>query len=65
MIFADTSFPKVIVHCNSCSPGGRGSKSAGWYLDEVEASGSKQEVYVLQGGWQAWKAAYPDKVVKW
>lgn len=60
------STPKVVFHCNSCKPGGRGPRSAGWYLDYIEEKGDpKQEVYVLQGGWKAWVAAYPDKVVKW
>jgi len=59
------SIPKVIFHCNSCKPGGRGPRTAAWYQDWLDAQGETgSKAYILEGGWKAWMAEYPDKVVK-
>ncbi|KAJ3226684.1 hypothetical protein HDU78_010318 [Chytriomyces hyalinus] len=48
---------KVIFHCALSQV--RGPKAANAYLKEVvEAAGSKQEVYVLQGGFTKWQSRY-------
>ncbi|KLT40411.1 hypothetical protein CC85DRAFT_287513 [Cutaneotrichosporon oleaginosum] len=59
------NIPKVVFHCNSCSAGGRGQRSAAWYQDWLDAQGvTSSQALVLKGGWKAWLAAFPDKVVK-
>lgn len=55
--------PKVIFHCNSCKPGGRGPRTAGWYADELKRQGKGDQadtVFVLEGGMKAWVSAYGD-----
>ncbi|KAJ3231189.1 hypothetical protein HDU81_003957 [Chytriomyces hyalinus] len=48
---------KIIFHCALSQV--RGPKAANAYLKEVvEATGSKQEVYVLQGGFTKWQSRY-------
>lgn len=59
------SISTVVFHCNSCKAGGRGQRSAAWYQDWLDSEGiSSSKALVLAGGWQAWAAAFPDKVVK-
>jgi len=54
-----STIPKVIFHCNSCSPGGRGPRTAGWYSDELKRRGlSPDGVLVLEGGLKSWLASY-------
>jgi arsenical-resistance protein 2 len=56
--------PRVIFHCNSCSPNGRGPRTAGWYADELETKGlgdKVEGVFVLEGGIKAWKALYGEE----
>ncbi|BEJ11539.1 hypothetical protein CspHIS471_0109610 [Cutaneotrichosporon sp. HIS471] len=59
------NIPTVVFHCNSCSAGGRGQRSAAWYQDWLDAHGiTSSKALVLQGGWKSWLAAFPDKVIK-
>ncbi|GAA5999089.1 uncharacterized protein JCM10292_003318 [Rhodotorula paludigena] len=47
----------VIFHCNSCSAGGRGHRSAGWYQDALDQAGVGKDVSraaVLEGGIKGW-----------
>jgi arsenical-resistance protein 2 len=54
-----------VFHCNSCSPGGRGPRAAAWYQDWLDSNGIKtSQALVLTGGYKAWTAEYPDKLVK-
>ncbi|KAG8967333.1 hypothetical protein FRC03_010178 [Tulasnella sp. 419] len=47
--------PIVVFHCNSCSEGGRGPRTAGWYADELERRGlDKSGVFILSGGIKGW-----------
>lgn len=55
--------PKVVFHCNSCKPGGRGPRTAGWYADELKRQGKADQadnVFVLEGGMKAWVSVYGD-----
>lgn len=59
------SIPKVVFHCNSCKPGGRGPRCAAWYQDYLDENGIKSsQALVLKGGYKAWAAEFPDRVVK-
>ncbi|KAG9047637.1 hypothetical protein FS837_001830 [Tulasnella sp. UAMH 9824] len=63
IVAALSSIPKVVFHCYSCKPGGRGPKTAGWYADELIRAGKEdraKNVFVLQGGVKAWISAYGD-----
>ncbi|KAJ6631204.1 Rhodanese-like domain-containing protein [Mycena sp. CBHHK59/15] len=56
-----SSVPLVIFHCNSCKPGGRGPRSAGWYQDALDEKGiTISRALVLEGGIKAWAAAYGE-----
>ncbi|KAG8938319.1 hypothetical protein FRC04_009081 [Tulasnella sp. 424] len=63
-IFATISHvPKVVFHCNSCKPGGRGPRTAGWYADELKRQGKgdqAENVFVLQGGVKGWISTYGE-----
>jgi len=55
--------PKIVFHCNSCSNGGRGPRTAGWYADALRQRGfteASEGVLVLQGGLKAWLALYAE-----
>ncbi|KAJ7437378.1 Rhodanese-like domain-containing protein [Mycena galericulata] len=55
------SVPLVIFHCNSCKPGGRGPRTAGWYQDAVNATGNGASRGVfLDGGIKAWVEAFGE-----
>lgn len=59
------SIPTVVFHCNSCKPGGRGPRCASWYQDYLDENGIKtSRAVVLKGGYKAWMAEFPDRVVK-
>ncbi|KIO28978.1 hypothetical protein M407DRAFT_242790 [Tulasnella calospora MUT 4182] len=65
IVAALSNIPKVIFHCNSCKPGGRGPRTAGWYADELMRQGKEDQaknVFVLQGGVKGWISAYGDDV---
>ncbi|KAG8932452.1 hypothetical protein FRC01_013822 [Tulasnella sp. 417] len=58
-----SNIPKVIFHCNSCKPGGRGPRTAGWYSDELIRRGREDQaknVLILQGGAKGWISTYGD-----
>ncbi|KAJ7236213.1 Rhodanese-like domain-containing protein [Mycena rebaudengoi] len=56
--------PLVIFQCNSCKPGGRGPRAAGWYQDAIDAKGiSTSQALVLEGGIRAWITAYGEDEV--
>lgn len=51
----------VVFHCNSCKPGGRGPRSAGWYQDELDRQGvTESRAVVLEGGIKGWVDKYGD-----
>ncbi|KAG8993740.1 hypothetical protein FRB94_006370 [Tulasnella sp. JGI-2019a] len=52
--------PRVIFHCNSCSPNGRGPRTAGWYADELKRRGlsNVDGVMVLEGGLKSWLESF-------
>ncbi|KAJ7660044.1 Rhodanese-like domain-containing protein [Mycena rosella] len=53
--------PVVVFHCNSCKPGGRGPRAAGWYQDAIDAKGSGTSLaVVLEGGIKAWVSAFGE-----
>ncbi|KAF7350511.1 Rhodanese-like protein [Mycena venus] len=55
------SVPLVIFHCNSCKPGGRGPRTAGWYQDACNAQGAgTSRAVVLEGGIKAWVEAFGE-----
>jgi len=55
------TIPRVIFHCNSCSQGGRGPRTAGWYADELKRRGLDTDgVIILEGGLKGWLALYAD-----
>ncbi|KAJ6571821.1 Rhodanese-like domain-containing protein [Mycena capillaripes] len=55
------SVPLVVFHCNSCKPGSRGQRTAGWYQDAVDARGSDTSRAVfLEGGIKAWVEAFGE-----
>ena len=42
----------------SCTPTGRGARSANWFADYAEEkSDSSLEIYILEGGIKGWVAA--------
>ncbi|EJT46382.1 hypothetical protein A1Q1_05029 [Trichosporon asahii var. asahii CBS 2479] len=46
-------------------PGGRGPRCAAWYQDYLDENGIKSsQALVLKGGYKAWAAEFPDRVVK-
>lgn len=54
--------PKVIMHCSSSK--GRGPRCAGWYQDYLDQQNCKTSAaYVLVGGINAWRDAYPGSIV--
>ncbi|GFZ42348.1 hypothetical protein JCM24511_00063 [Saitozyma sp. JCM 24511] len=54
--------PKVILHCSSSK--GRGPRCAGWYQDYLDQQNCKTSAaYVLVGGINAWRDAYPGSIV--
>ncbi|KAI0075694.1 Rhodanese-like protein [Panus rudis PR-1116 ss-1] len=51
--------PKVIFHCQSCTPGGRGRRVAAWYQDALNERGIKSsQALVLDGGIKNWIAQF-------
>ncbi|KAJ7151042.1 Rhodanese-like domain-containing protein [Mycena filopes] len=53
--------PLVVFHCNSCKPGGRGPRTAGWYQDALDAKGvGTSRAVVLEGGIKAWIEAFGE-----
>ncbi|KAJ7721941.1 Rhodanese-like domain-containing protein [Mycena maculata] len=53
--------PLVIFYCNSCKPGGRGPRSAGWYQDALDAAGNgTSRAVFLEGGIRAWIEAFGE-----
>ncbi|KAJ7484677.1 Rhodanese-like domain-containing protein [Mycena latifolia] len=56
-----STVPVVVFHCNSCKPGGRGPRTAGWYQDALDANGSTTSRAVfLEGGIKAWVEAFGE-----
>ncbi|KAJ7149025.1 Rhodanese-like domain-containing protein [Mycena crocata] len=56
-----SNVPLVVFHCNSCKPGGRGPRAAGWYQDVIDAQGSgTSRAVVLEGGIKAWVEAFGE-----
>ncbi|KAJ7128098.1 Rhodanese-like domain-containing protein [Mycena filopes] len=56
-----SSVPLVVFHCNSCKPGGRGPRTAGWYQDALDAKGVRtSRAVVLEGGIKAWIEAFGE-----
>ncbi|GAA5941462.1 hypothetical protein JCM10213_006092 [Rhodosporidiobolus nylandii] len=56
-------YPLVILHCNSCSAGGRGDRCAGWLQDAYDAAGISKDAsraVVLDGGIKGWLKAYGE-----
>ncbi|TRM60367.1 Rhodanese-like domain-containing protein [Schizophyllum amplum] len=52
---------KVVFHCQSCLPGGRAYRAAGWYADALEKRGlSTEGVYYLEGGIKAWAGTFGE-----
>ena len=55
------SIPIVIFHCNSCSPGGRGPRTAAWYQDALDIQGIKSShAVILASGVKGWIARYEE-----
>ncbi|KAK0459776.1 Rhodanese-like domain-containing protein [Desarmillaria tabescens] len=55
------TLPLVVFHCNSCKPGGRGPRTAGWYQDELDKQGvTGSRAVVLEGGIKGWVEKYGD-----
>ncbi|KAJ7627660.1 Rhodanese-like domain-containing protein [Mycena polygramma] len=55
------SVPLVIFHCNSCKPGGRGPRTAGWYQDAIDTGGTgTSRAVFLEGGIKAWVEAFGE-----
>jgi arsenical-resistance protein 2 len=55
--------PLVIFHCNSCSPTGRGPRTAGWYAEELDRRGipaTQSTARVLDGGIKEFIRLYGD-----
>ncbi|KAK0210800.1 Rhodanese-like domain-containing protein [Desarmillaria ectypa] len=51
----------AVFHCNSCKPGGRGPRTAGWYQDELDKQGvTESRAVVLEGGIKGWVEKYGD-----
>ncbi|KAG7452500.1 uncharacterized protein BT62DRAFT_925047 [Guyanagaster necrorhizus] len=49
----------VVFHCNSCKPGGRGPRTAGWYQDELDRRGvTESRAVILEGGIKGWVEKY-------
>jgi arsenical-resistance protein 2 len=57
-----SQIPIVIFHCSSCSETGRGSRTAGWYREELQKQGVAvtQTVWVLDGGIKQFSALYGE-----
>jgi arsenical-resistance protein 2 len=52
----------VILHCSSSK--GRGPRCAGWYQDYLDQQNcTTSAAYVLVGGINAWRDAYPGSIV--
>ncbi|KAL1743987.1 Rhodanese-like domain-containing protein [Schizophyllum fasciatum] len=52
---------KVVFHCQSCLPGGRAYRAAGWYADALEKLGLPTDgVFYLEGGIKAWREKYGE-----
>jgi arsenical-resistance protein 2 len=57
------SVPRLVFYCNSCAPNGRSASAAGWAADALEDhyvadmadTDIKQQVFILEGGIEAWK----------
>ncbi|KAJ7910688.1 hypothetical protein B0H13DRAFT_2011927 [Mycena leptocephala] len=48
------SVPLVVFHCNSCKPGSRGTRVAGWYQDALDAQG------LSRGGIKGWVEVFGE-----
>ncbi|KAI0337555.1 arsenate reductase [Trametopsis cervina] len=53
--------PLVIFYCNACTLVSRGSRTASWYQDAVDAAGiTTSEARILTGGVRGWVASYGE-----